>query len=212
MGKRAINQLGKRYGKLKVIKELEKNKYRCMMWLCKCDCGKETITTTSHLRSGDTKSCGCGKGNYKHGLRKHRLYIIYNLIKQRCNNSNSTEYKNYGSRGIKNEWNNIEDFVRDMKTEYDKHVKKHGKKNTSIDRINNDGNYCKDNCKWATKEEQANNTRRNKFLTYKGITKTIAQWEKIYNFKQDVLRRRIMRGWNVKRAIEEPIHNNAGIK
>ena len=99
----------------------------------------------------------------KHKKRDHGLYRVYEGIQRRCKSKKFKHYKYYGGRGIKCLWKLYKEFRRDMLESYIKHLKKYTKKNTSIERINNNGNYCKENCKWATWKEQANN-KRNKMI------------------------------------------------
>ena len=159
-------------GRLTVIEFAYRKKKR-NYWRCQCTCGKTCIVRVDMLLSKKrpTNSCGCIKNEqiiesgkeYRfkptHGDAFKRLYSIYRGILDRCNNPNATGYHNYGGRGIKCEWDTYEDFRADMEESYYKHVEEYGEEDTEIDRIDNDGNYCKDNCHWVTHREQCNNTR-----------------------------------------------------
>src|SRR3990167_4739861 len=95
--------------------------------------------------------------NYKHGLHGSSFYNVWRSMLKRCNNKNHKSYKRYGGRGIKILWSSFEDFAQDMYQDYQKHCEEFGSRNTSIDRIDNNNNYYKKNCKWATWKEQAKN-------------------------------------------------------
>ena len=171
-----LNLTGQRFGRLMVLK-FDSMRNGLSYWRCLCDCGKEKVIRGTHIKI--IKSCGCyrkeifkkrlEKNSYglKHGMWKERFYKTWDGMKQRCSNNNRKKYKNYGGRGIKvcKEWLKFENFRDDMHQSYLIHVNEFGEKQTTIDRINNNGNYCKKNCKWSTYKEQNNNNRGN--LAYK---------------------------------------------
>ena len=194
---------GDKFGRLAAVKFSHRNKWCGQHWMFICDCGNKKEISLSDVERGHTKSCGClnsetlKKRMTKHGMTKTKIYKTWMGMKIRCYNKNSSNYKNYGGRGLAvyPEWlceNGFENFYNDM-----------GEipKGKSLDRIDNDKGYCKSNCKWSTPTEQANNTRKNHFLTYNNITLTISQWEKRLSTKPFTIHRRIRRGWTIERAL-----------
>ena len=146
--------VGEKFGRLTVIQRSNSNKY---YFICLCECGNEKEIRKNHLMQGRTKSCGClnRENHIKHNLYKHPLYRIWSGIKTRCYNKNNKDYKNYGARNIKI----CEEWLNDPKVFIKWALKNGYKKELSIDRINNNGDYEPNNCKWSTAKEQANNKR-----------------------------------------------------
>lgn len=192
---------GKRFGKLVVIKRVEniwQGNRSVVAWLCKCDCGNEKVVSGGSLRSGNAKSCGCLSFEkiYKHGGSYDKLYSVWNGIKQRCNNEKSNAYKNYGGRGISvcDEWENSYVAFRDWA------ISNGYVEGLEIDRIDNNGNYCPENCRVITHKEQQSNKRTNRWLTYNGETKTLSQWADCLGIKSNSLIYRI-RNHGVEKAL-----------
>lgn len=141
----------------------------------------------------------------KHGMARTKLYRKWVLIRSRCNNPNDQAYKDYGGRGIKvcHRWNQFENFRDDMYESYKKHISLNS--STTIERINNDLGYSKENCRWATMTEQAQNKRGVVYLTYKGETLNISQWAKKLNTYHSLLCSRLRMGWSVERTLTQPV-------
>ena len=181
---------GDRFTRLTVIgKSDKKDKSRVTIYECKCDCGKTVYARRTFLLNGRVKSCGCWTKDRmtKHNMSNTRLYRIRNGMLFRCYNKNSSDYANYGGRGISvcNEWkDSFENF-------YNWAMSNGYAEGLTIDRINNNGNYDSSNCRWVSMKLQSRNTRTNHLYTYKGETKTIAEWAEITGIGHDTLTYRI---------------------
>lgn len=198
--------IGKKYGRFTVSRESARERpfpyRRCM--LCVCECGKKKSIRLTALLQGSIKSCGClfdetiEKRRTANGLGKTVEYHAWQNMKLRCYSPKNSHFKNYGARGIvvSSDWLKFENFYRDM-----------GKrpKGTSLDRIDNNGNYCKDNCRWGTQYEQSNNRTNTKRLTYKGITKSAKQWSDDLGISPKNILARLKYGWSVEEALITPI-------
>lgn len=114
--------------------------------------------------------------NTRHGLSKTRFYHVWKGMRQRCYREKNDNYMGYGGRGIKILWDSFLEFKVDMYDSYKRHAEEHGEKNTTIDRIDTNGNYSKENCRWATPRLQGNNRKNNRFITYNNKTLTIREW------------------------------------
>lgn len=138
--------------------------------------------------------------------KHNRLYRIWAGIRRRCNNPNVPNYKDYGGRGIKvcNEWNSFENF--------EAWARSNGyADNLSIDRIDTNGDYCPENCRWATDKEQANNKRNNKFITFNGKTQTMKQWAEELGINYSALKCRLqVYGWDIEKALEKELNETRG--
>lgn len=198
------NLVGLKFNKLLVLEHAGKNPIGKHQYLCKCDCGNTTIARSEDIKSGNTKSCGCirseqlSQRNFKHGFAHTDMYNVWSTMKERCYNENSKAYKNYGGRGIKLslEWQDYTNFHNDMVLTY--------KKGLSIERVDNNKNYSKENCIWAGSIAQANNTKRNRIVELNGEKDTLVRMCKKYNVDYIVMQSRLYKGWSVKEAFEKP--------
>lgn len=201
---------GQRFGKLIVIERAENyvqpNGQKKTQWHCKCDCGNEIITVGYNLTRGVCTSCGCVRierlvqMNKTHGKSNHILFSKWEHMKDRCYNPKDKRYKNYGGRGIKicDEWlNSFESF-------YEWSLENGYQDGLSIDRIDVNGNYEPNNCRWTTWDVQCNNRTNNVYIEYNGEIKTLKQWCDILNIDYKKAHNRIHKlKWDAKRAFEE---------
>lgn len=208
-----VDLTGRMFGKLLVIGKKETDcKEERYQWLCRCDCGSEPKAIRySQLVYGNTVSCGCHRksildqSRLKHGLRYKREYKVWTGIKERCYNPNNKDYQVYGGRGIKmsEEWkNDFEAFYRDMG---DAPTPEH-----TIDRKDNNLGYTKENCRWATRKEQANNKTNNLLFTIDGEVKTLSEWCDLHGIKLGTAATRIKRGMLPEYAVKfEKVDKNS---
>jgi len=173
------------------------------IWKCQCSCGQITYVQTQHLTSKRIRSCGClakdelSARRKTHGKSKTSIFSIYNNMIKRCLDIKDGGHPSYGGRGIKvcERWlESFENFYEDMgdrpSNEY------------SIDRVNNNGNYSKENCRWATKTEQNNNTRQNVLIEYNGEIKTASQWSKVTNIPVEKILYRYKKKWDLDKVFD----------
>lgn len=199
-----INSLaGKRIGLLTVISKTNKRtKDRQVLWECLCDCGNKTLVRASWLKRGRNKSCGCYRpGCPTHSASDTRAYISWSHMLQRCYNQKADNYKHYGGRGIKvcDKWRSFSGFYADMGERPAKY---------SLERIDNDGDYCKQNCRWATQKEQGRNVRTNKNITINKKTSCIATLAEEYGMDYETLRQRITKyKWTAEKALNTPVRS-----
>lgn len=195
---------GQRFGRLTVLGRKQNDKKN--IWLCQCDCGNTAFVYKHDIVSGKTKSCGClrreatAANRKKHGMSNSRLYRIWNAMKERCQCETNVQYSDYGGRGIAvcDEWKD------DFQAFHDWAISNGYNENLTIDRINVNGNYCPENCRWATGKEQNANKRNNRILTYNGKSQTLQQWSEETGIEYTTLLYRIKHGWTLEAALTVP--------
>lgn len=173
---------------------------------CKCKCGTAKYVRLEKLRNGTSKSCGCYQRemNTTHGMtatsvrRESREYWVWNSMVRRCTNAKDAGYKNYGGRGITvcDKWLTYVGFIEDMGFRpSDAH---------SIDRLDNNKGYCKENCAWVIRTNQARNKRNNRIIEINGVKKTLAEWSEISGVSYTAIIHRINSGWPIEEAVMKP--------
>ncbi|MFE6075613.1 hypothetical protein ACFVQB_14170 [Paenibacillus sp. NPDC057886] len=191
MGKPFVNLEGKKLGELTILKRVyPKTKQTCAHWLCKCNCGKKFISQSGALIGGHTKRCVKCRQGLRRKCDNKRILNTWNHMIQRCYTMKATHYNDYGGRGIKvcDEW-------RNSPQEFEKWAMSNGYSDVlTIDRINVDGNYEPDNCRWVDQKTQANNKRNNRYVEYEGIRKTIKQWSEELGVSEYRIRYRMNQG------------------
>lgn len=211
-----VDLTNQEFGRLKVVCEVEPHIYpsgqTARRWLCICSCdGKRVVIQHSSLISGAAASCGCLRKEVAkerattHGMSKHPLYRIWASMIARCENINDKSYGGYGGRGIKvcEEWHDAEKFIGWA-------ILGGWERGLQIDRIDNDGDYRPDNCRFITSKENNRNRRSNHSILFGGKTQTMEQWAEELNMSPATLNSRInILGWPIERALTEPIKRRA---
>lgn len=194
--------IGEKFNMLTVLEELPERKHGSRVYRCKCDCGNIKDVRKDMLKNGHVKSCGCL--HTKHGKRETKIYHIFSEIKQRCYNKNNKSYNNYGGRGIIV----CQEWLNDFMNFYNWAMNNNYQEGLTIDRIDNDGNYEPNNCRWADRKTQNNNRRNNTSISYNGKTQTLAQWSEELNVDQHTISLRKRKGWSNKECLFGRGENN----
>ena len=207
-----IDLTGQRFNRLIVIERV-KNKGKNVIWKCKCDCGNITFVSSGSLLNNYSKSCGClrkeisSKKAKIHGQSNNKIYYIYKQMKNRCYNSFNKEYKNYGERGIKvcNEWN--ENFINFYNWAINNGYNQNAKRGEcTLDRIDVNGNYCSENCRWVNEKIQQRNRRNNRLITYNNETHCLSEWAEITGINLKIIHNRLSYlNWTIEKALTTPI-------
>lgn len=206
-----LNLTGHHFGRLVAVK-IDHRRGHMTYWLCRCVCGKNAVVSIAHLRDGHTQSCGCfhkerldaanlTHGHCAKGARSSEFGTWVN-IRTRCHNPKNRSYKDYGGRGIFvcDEWiASFQTFFSDV-----------GKKPTSrhtLGRKNNDGPYCKENCRWETTLQQGQNTRSTVNITCFGETHCRAEWSRRTGIPVGAITYRLAHGWTPEEALTTPLRS-----
>ena len=193
------NLVGARFGRLVVTSRApSSSSAKCSRWVCRCDCGGETIAQRGSLLRSHTQSCGCLRvivaTKHGQGAKRTPIYRVWKYMRARCFSRKNKEYVRYGGRGITvcARWSSFENFYADMGDVPG---------GMQLDRIDNNGNYEPGNCKWSTIIEQANNRRNNRIIEFGGHVLTVAQWTRKLGLKPTTLYVRLYKGWSIERAL-----------
>lgn len=201
-----IDLTGQKIGRLTVVERGPNTGQGRAQWLCRCACGSEKLVKAENLSGGHTKSCGC-LGNEQRRMNANSRSLTpkerklsptkrtWEAMIRRCTDPKMPNFHKYGGRGITvcDRWrHSFSDFIADMGEKPD---------GMSLDRVDNQGHYTAENCRWATPEEQSNNRRGNRFITHEGRTLTVAQWSRETGIKHCTILQRLKKGWEVSRVL-----------
>lgn len=185
---------GQKFGRYEVICRADNSRTGITRWTCLCGCGKAKLVTGSSLANGTSQSCGCliREKHTTHGLSLTREYRIFMHMHRRCRSPLESGYENYGGRGIRvcDRWSDFANFIADMGP---KPSPRH-----SLDRIDGDGNYCPENCRWATPREQVQNRKCTLYIEHDGRRLTLQRWSEVYGLDYEALY------WRYKKAGDRP--------
>lgn len=209
-----IDLSGQKFGRLKVIQQVENDKHGKRKWLCKCNCENKNkiVVSSSDLRRSHTQSCGCLRKELltsrstQHGHSKigkvTKIYSVWSAMKQRCTNPRNKNYKDYGGRGIKvcERWLKFDNFNKDMGKDW--------KYRLTLERKKNWKGYYPGNCYWATWNQQQRNKRNNHLIHCFGKTQSLVEWSEETKISEDTIDQRLKRGWDVKDALTTPVRNH----
>lgn len=207
-----IDLTGQEFGYLSVIGFSRQDHKSHSFWMCKCVCGVEKEFRSNNLRRGLSQSCGCMKGamitdsKIRHGLAGARVYKCWAKMRQRCINPKDKRYDRYGGRGIKvcDRWQSFENFYADMGEMPEK---------MTLDRIDVNGDYCPENCRWTDMTTQQRNKSNNNHITWNGETKLLCEWAETLGINQDTLGFRINSPkWTLERAMTQPLRKHPAQK
>jgi hypothetical protein len=200
MGSRAIDIAGQTFGRLRALKLVGVDRQNRAIWLCECACGSAHKAVAAMLRIGNIRSCGCARRRHGHSVngKVSRTYKTWEAMRRRCLNPSDSSFSRYGGAGIKicEEWSSFETFLADM-----------GKRPRAktLDRIDPFGNYCKENCRWATNTQQQRNRRDARKITADGETRSIQEWASRLRTTPQAIAWRIKSGWPLDKAVTHKI-------
>lgn len=197
-----LDKAGRRFGRLLVI-GFSHMRGRTSMWRCRCDCGNEHAVSSNNLTSNHTRSCGCLENEarkkrhaemVKHGKSSSIEFRTWTHLRGRCNNPTDSAYAGYGGRGIKvcERWDSFANFLADMGPR---------PKGTSIDRIDNDGDYCPENCRWASSTQQGRNRRTTRMVEWEGRRLSLSDFCDQMRLNYERVYHRVQRGYTIEQAI-----------
>ena len=192
-----VDLVGQRFGRLTVLEECGRQGGG-VVWRCQCDCGNITEVRSNHLRRGAIVSCGCynREKDRTHGQSHTPLHHVWQCIKDRCLNENYAYRDTYGGRGI-----TICDEWLDFNAFYAWAIANGYKEGLTIDRIDNNGGYEPNNCRWVDMKVQGRNRRNNHLLTFNGETHCVTEWAELMGIKASTICTRLRRGWSVEDAL-----------